>query len=244
MSGEAGVWPIGPAAKPAKPAPSVTRPSQFVDRHQLGRRLRVHVDELREEELDARPAPPLSRIASAGDARSPSPYLSPSRGIAGRDKCSHESRRGLLEADFCAASAADRPIVLASVARKRRKLRASQRVDLAQSAARGGAASARSRSSASPRGRRRARSGPGCGAAAGAGCWGARRASAAAAAMLPRRRRYSSSVSSSCERWRRSYSASCCSASPRRSRTRPSCDTCSRYLYAPRSSKPTTPGSR
>ena len=29
MSGDAGVCPIGPAAKPAKPAPSVTRPSQF-----------------------------------------------------------------------------------------------------------------------------------------------------------------------------------------------------------------------
>ena len=29
MSGEAGVCPIGPAAKPAKPAPSLTRPSQF-----------------------------------------------------------------------------------------------------------------------------------------------------------------------------------------------------------------------
>ena len=30
MSGEAGVWPIGPAANPAKPAPSVTRLSQLV----------------------------------------------------------------------------------------------------------------------------------------------------------------------------------------------------------------------
>src|SRR5690349_19202584 len=30
MSGEAGDWPIGPAANPAKPAPSVTRLSQFV----------------------------------------------------------------------------------------------------------------------------------------------------------------------------------------------------------------------
>jgi hypothetical protein len=29
MSGEAGDWPIGPAANPANPAPSVTRPSQF-----------------------------------------------------------------------------------------------------------------------------------------------------------------------------------------------------------------------
>src|SRR5579871_3012391 len=29
MSGEAGVWPIGPAANPAKPAPSLTMPSKF-----------------------------------------------------------------------------------------------------------------------------------------------------------------------------------------------------------------------
>src|SRR6478609_11150422 len=29
MSGDAGVWPIGPAAKPANPAPSLTRPSKF-----------------------------------------------------------------------------------------------------------------------------------------------------------------------------------------------------------------------
>src|SRR5256885_11558310 len=29
MSGDAGVWPIGPAANPAKPAPSLTRPSKF-----------------------------------------------------------------------------------------------------------------------------------------------------------------------------------------------------------------------
>jgi hypothetical protein len=29
MSGEAGDWPIGPAAKPAKPAPSDTSPSKF-----------------------------------------------------------------------------------------------------------------------------------------------------------------------------------------------------------------------
>ena len=30
MSGDAGVWPIGPAANPAKPAPSDTILSQFV----------------------------------------------------------------------------------------------------------------------------------------------------------------------------------------------------------------------
>src|SRR6476646_7703659 len=29
MAGDAGVWPIGPAANPANPAPSVTSPSQF-----------------------------------------------------------------------------------------------------------------------------------------------------------------------------------------------------------------------
>src|SRR6185312_12513347 len=29
MSGDAGVWPIGPAANPAKPAPSLTSPSKF-----------------------------------------------------------------------------------------------------------------------------------------------------------------------------------------------------------------------
>src|ERR1051326_4003291 len=29
MSGDAGVWPIGPAANPAKPAPSLTRPSKL-----------------------------------------------------------------------------------------------------------------------------------------------------------------------------------------------------------------------
>ena len=52
MSGEAGVWPIGPAAKPANPAPSSSRSSIACDRHQLGVRLAVHLDELREEELD------------------------------------------------------------------------------------------------------------------------------------------------------------------------------------------------
>ena len=29
MSGDAGDWPIGPAANPANPAPSPTKPSQF-----------------------------------------------------------------------------------------------------------------------------------------------------------------------------------------------------------------------
>ena len=41
-----------PAAKPAKPAPSLSRPSRRARGHELRVRLAVHVDELGEEELD------------------------------------------------------------------------------------------------------------------------------------------------------------------------------------------------
>ena len=50
---DAGVWPIGPAANPANPAPSVEQVVEVARRDELGVRLAVHVDELREEELDA-----------------------------------------------------------------------------------------------------------------------------------------------------------------------------------------------
>jgi hypothetical protein len=44
---------MSPAAKPAKPAPSVEQVVEVVRRDELGVRLAVHVDELREQELDA-----------------------------------------------------------------------------------------------------------------------------------------------------------------------------------------------
>ena len=53
MSGSLGTCPISPAAKPAKPAPSVTRSSRFGRGDELRARPRVHVHELREVELDA-----------------------------------------------------------------------------------------------------------------------------------------------------------------------------------------------
>ena len=53
MSGSCGPWPMSPAAKPAKPAPSVEQIVEVPHGHELRVRLAVHVDELREEELDA-----------------------------------------------------------------------------------------------------------------------------------------------------------------------------------------------
>ena len=44
---------MSPAAKPANPAPSSSSVVEVRDRHELGVRLAVHVDELGEEELDA-----------------------------------------------------------------------------------------------------------------------------------------------------------------------------------------------
>ena len=64
MSGSLGSWPISPAANPANPAPSSTRPSRFCSRHELGARSPVHVDELGEDELDPRSAI-VARISSS-----------------------------------------------------------------------------------------------------------------------------------------------------------------------------------
>ena len=55
MSGSLGTWPISPAAKPAKPGAVLEQPVERLaraDRHELRARPRVHVDELREHELD------------------------------------------------------------------------------------------------------------------------------------------------------------------------------------------------
>ena len=52
MSGSCGRWPMWPAAKPANPRPPSSRSSIAWHGHELRVRLAVHVDELREEELD------------------------------------------------------------------------------------------------------------------------------------------------------------------------------------------------
>ena len=64
MSGSLGTWPISPAAKPANPAPSLDEVVEVLRRDELRARARVHVDELREEELDPALLFALSRISS------------------------------------------------------------------------------------------------------------------------------------------------------------------------------------
>ena len=62
MSGMFGRWPMSPAANPANPAPSVEQVVEVRGRDELRVRLAVHVDELREQELDAVGADVLARL--------------------------------------------------------------------------------------------------------------------------------------------------------------------------------------
>ena len=72
MSGSLGSWPISPAAKPANPAPSSTRSSRFAAGTSFALGRAVHVDELREEELDSALLRRSSWISSSlGSSRRP-----------------------------------------------------------------------------------------------------------------------------------------------------------------------------
>ncbi len=56
MSGSLGTWPISPAANPAKPGPVGDEAFEVLlgaDRNELRARPSIHVDELREHELDS-----------------------------------------------------------------------------------------------------------------------------------------------------------------------------------------------
>ena len=63
MSGSAGVWPMAPAANPAKPTPSFINMSKRGCWNELGTLLPVHIDEHCEKELDSVLVGALTQVA-------------------------------------------------------------------------------------------------------------------------------------------------------------------------------------